>query len=326
MIKVYEIERMAGAAPVTITVAGTSLTFESRPSPAHGALVVSAIVVADAPEAPAVLAWANLQVQRRRMARVSEATIEGEPPAPTVRVEARAAQPGRAPASLLTLAAMAGWDILDLVGCGTGPAAGNRGALSGLTLGELAATAPPAGWPERRANEWPWQVAGWSAPFAGWSAPADSVAKPANGLRVVMFTEAIPDADVPITSAPKPGPVEPVAAEPATAAEPIADVPEASPAPSADGAAPVAPSDAVAAFMARVLTAAAGEDGPRASAARLLVERQAELNPQALDVLLAVPVGSRGAPPIGKLRAALTQAHLPPLNDEILQAVGLLLR
>lgn len=352
---VYEIERQRGAAPMSLDVGGVLLVFEERVSPTHGGKVVSALIMANAPGAAGVLAWANEQVKRNRLAQVSQATVEREAVAPPL-VDVRAG--GQPAPPLLVQAALAGWDVPDLIGCGSEPSAAARGGLSGLTLAELAATAPPPGWPERRGLEWPWQVSGWRPPFAGWMPPG--LAKPASTWRLVWGDaveasapkepageaagepatgrergsrgggrRAAPAAPAEQVAAEQPAPADlpapsaEAAAAPSIAAEQPA--PADSPAPSAEaGATPT--SEDVARFHARVLEASAGEDGPRKQAADLLLQRQSELSPEALTVLLTVTVGSRGTPPVNKLRVALAKAHLPVPNDEILQAVGLLLR
>ena len=168
----------------------------------------------------------------------------------------------------LTLTAIqAGWDVEDLIGTSRGghaDAKGGRSILAGLTLVELALSAPPREWPTKRATLYPWQVSGWSPPTPSWK-PQKLPQKPEGGVRYVAHAY-VPSAKPAEVPAPAPAPVAPAPVAPAPVA-PVEATPVAAPAPEAE-VSMVAPATGPSDLMKDLLDAqtAGGERGQAASA------------------------------------------------------------
>lgn len=122
---------------------------------------------------------------------------------------------------LLKLVVGGGWDHVDLM---LDPKT-TRGLWSGLTLGEMAMSAPPPKWHDARNDIYPWEMSGWQAPGSAnggsWTPPA-LAKKPGHGRYVLTFEGASVEATPPKASvAPKastlpkaPAVVEPEAVKP----------------------------------------------------------------------------------------------------------------
>jgi len=126
---------------------------------------------------------------------------------------------------LLKLINGGGWDHVDTM---LDPKTG-RGLWSGLTLGEMAMSAPPPKWHDARNDIYPWEMSGWQAPGSAnggsWTPPA-LARKPGHGRYVLAFEGAPVEATTPKASAaPKVAtePKAPAAAEPEASSPVVAD-------------------------------------------------------------------------------------------------------